>query len=134
MLGWTRATKREHILRAALESIAFQVADGLRLFDDLNLPAAKTGSFKVSGAAAENLLLLQILADLTRCNVSRPDQQELSAWGVAALAGIQAGIWKNPGETAALWRENANIIPAIGADEAAGLHANWTAAKSRVWL
>lgn len=132
LLGWTRVTERRQILSAALESIAFQVTDGLRLFDEIERAGRAKDSIKVSGAAAENRILLQMLADFARLVVLRSEEQEPSSWGVAAMAGLQAGIWKTPAETALLWRENLAVHPAISSARAEQLHAGWLRAKSSV--
>ena len=93
ILGLTRGTTAQHIIRATLESIAFQVNDVLRSM------AADSGGvlsiLQVDGGASANRLLLQMQADISGVDVVRPVCLETTAWGAASLAGLASGVWKN---------------------------------------
>lgn len=90
LLGLTRGSGKAHIARAALEAIAFQCAD---LLDAMAADGATLTELRVDGGATANALLMQLQADAAQLPVLRPAQQEATAWGAAALAGLQAGLW-----------------------------------------
>jgi len=93
ILGLTRGSDRAHIARAALEAIAFQNAD---LIDAMALDGAPLTELRVDGGATANAMLLQLQADAIGLPLLRPALQEATAWGAAALAGLQAGLWAEP--------------------------------------
>lgn len=98
MIGITRGTTAAHIVRAALESIAFQVFEVIKAMeDDTDTPSLE---MRVDGGAAANNFLMQFQADLNRAAVTRPDNMESTAMGVAYLAGLAVGYWKNMDEIA----------------------------------
>ena len=91
IVGLTRGVNRSHIVRASLESIAFQVNDVLKAMEaDLGAPS---GTLRVDGGAAANGLLLQMQADISGTSVQRPECLETTALGVAYLAGIAVGFY-----------------------------------------
>lgn len=90
--GITRGTKREHIILAALESIAQQSAD---VVEQMKKTGSKVQELKVDGGATRNSFLMQLQADLLQIPVLVSEHSESTAWGVAKLAGHRAGIWKN---------------------------------------
>ena len=93
VLGLTRGTRREHLVRAALESIAFQTAD---VFEVMTRALGRKPRFlKVDGGAAANHFLMQFQADLLGVPVLRSDMKESTAWGAAKLAGLASGFWKD---------------------------------------
>lgn len=93
IFGLTRGTRREHLIKATLESIAYQTAD---VFEAMTLAGGKRPRFlKVDGGAASNDYLMQFQADLLGVPVLRSDRSEATAWGAAKLAGIQCGFWKS---------------------------------------
>jgi len=94
IVGITRGTTKAHIARAALESIAFQVAD---LFDAMNADAGlKATEMRVDGGAASDDFLMQFQADLLGVPLVRPTVSETTALGAAYLAGLAVGVWKKP--------------------------------------
>lgn len=96
IFGLTRGTTKEHLIKATLESIAYQTADVFEAM--LHVARGKKPSFlKVDGGAVTNNYLMQFQADLLGIPVIRTERAELTAWGAAKLAGIQAGLWK-PGD------------------------------------
>lgn len=95
IFGLTRGTTKEHLVKAALESIAYQTAE---VFEAMaRVVGRKPGFLKVDGGAAANNYLMQFQADLLGIPLLRSDRSESSAWGAAKLAGIQAGFWKGVG-------------------------------------
>lgn len=96
IFGLTRGTRKEHLVRAALESIAYQTTD---VFETMARVVGEPPRFlKVDGGAAANNYLMQFQADLLGVPVLRSDRTESTAWGAAKLAGIQSGFWRDVGE------------------------------------
>ncbi len=93
ILGLTRGVKREHIIRASLESIAFQTKDLVNLINKEFKNPIKT--LKVDGGVSQNNFLMQYQSDILGIPVLRSNTIESTAWGTAKLAGIKAGIWKS---------------------------------------
>ncbi len=94
ILGLTRGTTKGHIARAALEGIAFQVADLVEAMGgDAGIPLTE---LRVDGGASQNNLLMQMQADLLGVPVVRPAVTETTAMGAAYLAGLAVGFWKSP--------------------------------------
>jgi glycerol kinase len=92
IFGLTRGTQREHLIKATLESIAYQTAD---VFEAMTRGVGKRPRFlKVDGGAAANDYLMQFQADLLGVPVLRTDRTESTAWGAAKLAGIASGFWR----------------------------------------
>jgi glycerol kinase len=92
IFGLTRDTGKDHIIKATLESLAYQTKDILEAMEqDANL---KLGSLKVDGGACANNILMQFQADILQTEVERPEVIESTAMGAAYLAGIHVGIWK----------------------------------------
>jgi glycerol kinase len=129
LVGITRGTTAAHLARAALEAIAFQVADLLEaMAADSGVPVAE---LRVDGGAAVNDLLMQLQADLAGVPVVRPRIQETTALGAAYLAGLAVGVWKDTGEIAARWQVERSFEPAMDRDQAAALRARWSRAVER---
>ena len=93
--GLTRGTKREHIIRAAVEAIAYQTHD---VIDAMRADYGELPELKVDGGAAANDFLMQFQADISRLTVRRPALTEATAAGAAYLAGLAVGFWKNRDE------------------------------------
>lgn len=101
IVGLTRGTQPEHIIRAAQESIAFQSADlVLAMEQDIG---AKMKALKVDGGASRDSFLMQFQADILGKEVRRPIIRETTALGAAYLAGLALGIWKDRAQIQALW-------------------------------
>ncbi len=129
LVGITRGTTAAHIARAALEAIAFQVADVLdAMAADSGVPIAE---LRVDGGAAANDLLMQLQADLAGVPVVRPRVQETTALGAAYLAGLATGVWKDTGEIAARWQVDRTFEPALDPPQAAARRARWNRAVER---
>ena len=115
IVGLTRGTNRNHIIRAALESIAFQSDAVLKAMEtDVG---AKIGALKVDGGASANDFLMQIQSDITGVTLLRPKIRETTALGAAYLAGLAVGLWDNPDTIKREWIEDAKFTPAITGDK-----------------
>jgi glycerol kinase len=123
--GLTAGTRREHLVRAALEAIAFQTRDVLDAMA-LDVPVLRT-----DGGAAANPFLLQFQADVARVPVEVPVERETTAVGAAALAGLAVGVWGSTDELAATWRAARRFEPELPAAEAERLVAGWRRAVER---
>ncbi len=129
ILGITRGTSAAHLARAAVESIAFQVADLIEAMNsDSGVPLPE---LRVDGGAASNDLLLQFQADLLGVPVLRPAVTETTALGAAYLAGLAVGYWQSTSELAKQWRIERRFEPKMPAEEAAQRRARWREALSR---
>jgi len=129
IVGITRGTTAGHIARAAVESIALQVADlGEAMRNDAS--SALT-DLRVDGGAAVNNGLLQFQADILQLPVVRPKVTETTALGAAYLAGLATGVWKKREEIAGHWQVDRRFEPQMTADKAAAIRARWREAVSR---
>jgi glycerol kinase len=129
LLGITRGTSAGHIARAALEGIAFQVADLLTAMEaDAGVPLAE---LRVDGGAAGNDLLLQLQADLMGVPVARPALLETTALGAAFLAGLAVGVFRDLDDLAARWRAERVFEPALDRGRAEEMRARWQKAVER---
>jgi glycerol kinase len=126
--GITRGTTRAHIVRAALEGIAFQVADVLDV-----LPGG-VELLRADGGASANAFLMQFQADLLGCPVEVAAEQETTALGAAALAGRAIGLWPGDEAIRARLRSGAVYEPAGDRDGIAARRAEWRAALDRALL
>ena len=133
IVGITRGTKREHIIRAAQESIAYQVAGLVKAMEaDTGLPLT---SLKADGGASRDQFLMQFQADIINCQVRRPAIRETTALGAAYLAGLAAGVWKDLDEIRQLWACDTTFEPKMDAARREKLLTDWENAvgRSRGW-
>ena len=129
IFGITRATTSGHLARAALESIAFQVADVL---DAMQLDAGTPlPELHVDGGAAVNETLLRFQADILGIPVVRPAVMETTALGAAYMAGIATGFWRDAGEIASMPLEEKRYEPRMSRAETDALRGRWKEALSR---
>jgi glycerol kinase len=129
IVGITRGTTAAHIARAALESIAYQVAD---LLDAMHADAGiRLAELRVDGGAARNDLMMQFQADLLGVPVVRPSVTETTAIGVAYLAGLAVGFWKTPQEVSAQWQVERRFEPQMPVSLASNLRERWKTALER---
>jgi glycerol kinase len=127
--GVTRGTTAAHIARAALEGIAFQVADVLRAMQaDAKI---KLKELRVDGGASANNLLMQFQSNLLNVPVVRPKVTETTALGAAYLAGLAVGYWKDQKQIAAQWQVDRRFGPAMQAAERKKLESGWKKALDR---
>jgi glycerol kinase len=129
IVGITRGTTAGHLARAALESIALQVAD---LLDAMRTDSGiEISELRADGGAAGDDLLMQIQADLIRAPVVRPTVTETTALGAAYLAGLAVGFWGSIDELSGQWKIDRRFEPTISADRAAATRVRWNAAVQR---
>jgi len=127
--GITRGTTAAHFARAALEAIAFQVADILSLMQKDS--GVQIKELRVDGGAASNNLLMQFQADLLGVPVVRPKVTETTALGAAYLAGLATGYWNSPSDVQANWQVDRKFEPALPRQEVDHRIARWTQALER---
>ena len=129
LTGLTRGTTRAHLVRAALESIAYQSQD---LFEAMVADSGLAVSqVRVDGGAAANDFLMQFQADLVGCPVVRPADTETTALGAAYLAGLATGVFPNTDTLAELWKAEKTFEPQMPKSERDALYEGWKAAVER---
>ncbi|HSB73218.1 MAG TPA: glycerol kinase GlpK [Candidatus Methylomirabilis sp.] len=129
LLGITRGTTRAHLVRAALEAIAFQTREVLGAAEaDAGL---RLQELRVDGGATSNNLLMQFQADVLGTPVVRPVVKETTALGAAYLAGLAVGYWKNREEIARNWAVDRRFLPVMDAARREELFAGWRRAVAR---
>ena len=133
IVGLTRGANRNHIVRATLESIAYQTRDVLQAMEDDS--GIKLKALKVDGGAVANNFLMQFQSDILGVPVDRPMVTETTAMGAAFLAGLAVGFWKDKAEIAAKWNVDRTFKPAMAAADRDQKYKGWTKAveRSRAW-
>lgn len=129
LVGLTRGTGRKHIVRAAQESIAYQVwdlVDAMEKDTGLSLSA-----LNADGGASRDGFLLQFQADILGKPVRRPVVRETTALGAAYLAGLAVGFWTDTDELRRLWREDAVFVPSMDPQRSGELLSGWRRAVDR---
>ena len=129
ILGLTRGTTRNHIIRATLESIAYQTRDVLELMR--NECGIDLCELRVDGGACANNFLMQFQADILGVSVERPEIIETTALGAAYLAGLAVGFWKDQSMVAERRQVNRRFIPSMNEDKRKELYDNWKKAVKR---
>lgn len=134
IIGLTRGTTKAHIVRATLDSLAYQTRDvlGAMEADSGNRLAA----LKVDGGAVANNLLMQFQADLLGVPVDRPQITETTALGAAYLAGLATGVWASKEELKKSWQLDTRFAPSLDQQEADKLYQGWKKAVKHAanWL
>jgi glycerol kinase len=132
IVGITRGTSRAHIVRAAVDAMAYQTRDVVEAMERDS--GRKLSELRVDGGAAVMDVLCQLQADLLGIPVRRPRQTETTALGAAFLAGLGAGVW-NDGDLAQLWKPDRDFEPKMSRDQADDAQAEWRRAveRSRSW-
>ena len=129
VIGLTRATSKEQIVRATLESIAYQCRDVIQAMEkDTGI---KVSSIKADGGASQNNFLLQFLADILNIDVERPRMLEATALGAAYFAGIASNYWKFPEDIVKIRRIDRKFVPAMDEATRTALYAGWKRAVER---
>ena len=129
ILGLTRGANKNHLIRAALESIAYQskaVLDTMENDSGINIK-----SLKVDGGASKNRFLMQFQSDIMNIEVKRPIITETTALGAAYLAGLAVGFWNSKDELVKRWFEAEHYIPTMTEEERDKLYKGWTKAVKR---
>ncbi|MGA1368686.1 MAG: glycerol kinase GlpK [Blastocatellia bacterium] len=128
--GLTRGVTRAHIVRAALEAMAYQTRDVVESMEkDADL---KVKELRVDGGAARNNFLCQFQADILGVPVVRPVITETTALGAAYLAGLAVGFWKSPKEIAQQWQVEQRFEPTMKRSQRDRLYEGWKDAVARV--
>jgi len=134
VVGLTRGTTREHLVRATLEAIAYQSRDLVEcMIADAGL---RPTALRVDGGACRNAFLMQFQADLLGIPVERPRMLEVTAFGAAALAGLGVGVFRSRSDLESVTAEGATCFePRIDAERRDALYAGWKRAveRSRGW-
>lgn len=126
IVGITRGVNKYHIIRATLESLAYQVHDVLAAMKaDSNL---ELSALKVDGGASANNFLMQFQADVTDAPVSRPKCVETTAMGAAYLAGLAVGYWKSKEDVRKNWQIDRTFIPEISDEKREACIRGWNKA------
>ncbi|SHH15782.1 glycerol kinase GlpK [Clostridium grantii] len=134
MMGLTRGTRKEHIIRAAVESMAYQTYDVLvAMSEDSGI---ELESLKVDGGGASNNFLMQFQASLLKIPVERPKVVETTALGAAYLAGLAVGYWKDKEELSQNWTMDRIFKPSLETENRQQMLAQWHRAVNRSlgWL
>ncbi len=129
ILGLTRDTGINHIVRAALESVCYQTRD---LLEAMAQDAIAPTELRVDGGMVANEWVVQFLSDLLRVPIERPTIIETTALGAAYLAGLQAGVYQSLDEIAQLWQSEHRFEPERPQDRMDRLYKGWCAAIARV--
>jgi glycerol kinase len=129
ILGLTRGSTTAHIARAALEGIAYQVADVLQAMQADS--GVKLSQLRVDGGAVANNLLMQFQADILGIPVVRPKNAETTAMGAAYLAGLATGFYKSTDEIETQWAIDRTFEPNMTADQRQKLRGEWNKAVGR---
>jgi len=133
IVGLTRGTTKAHIMRAALEAIAFEVNDVISLMQlESNL---RISEMKADGGASANRLLMQLQANISRIKIKQPPTTETTALGAAMLAGLGAGIYRDTGSLEREWQLKCSFSPITQENERQKMLKNWQRAveRSKAW-
>ena len=129
IFGLTRGSNKNHIIRAALESIAYQVRDLINAMEED--AGFKINTLKVDGGASKNKLLMQFQSDITNIEVCKPIITETTALGAAYLAGLAVGYFNTIEEISENWYGGENYNPNMEVEEREKLYNGWKKAVSR---
>ena len=134
IVGLTRGCNKAHIIRATVESLAYQTYD---ILEAMQADAGvKLAALKVDGGACKNDFLMQFQADILNCRVVRPKDIETTVLGACYLAGLGCGIFKSEDEIKELWEADRVFEPQMDEETRENLYAQWCKAveKSKDWL
>ena len=123
IIGITRATTKNHIIRATLESLAYQTADVVELME--RVTGTNICRLRVDGGASANGLLLEIQADILGVNIERPECIETTALGASYLAGLALGVYSSTDEIRANNKTERSVSPSVG--------EKWRSEARRIW-
>ena len=133
ILGLTRGANKNHIIRAALESIAYQTRDVLEAMQEDS--GIELNGLKVDGGATANNFLMEFQSDILGKTVRRPTVLETTALGAAYLAGLAVGVWETKEEIKNSWILDREFSPTMEEDLREEKYAKWKKAveRSRAW-
>ena len=130
VLGLTRGANQNHLVRAAVESMAYQTGDLIRaMVEDLGEPLV---ALKVDGGASANNFLMQFQSDILDCKVMRPQCIETTSLGAAYLAGLATGYWKSKEDVIENWQIDRTFTPEMDEAERISLLTGWKKAVGAV--
>jgi glycerol kinase len=134
MFGITRGTTKQHIARAALEAMAYQVRDSFEIMKRES--GLELNMLRVDGGGAKSDFLMQFQADILGIPVERPVITETTVLGAAYLAGLAVGYWQSTEEIAVNWKVERHFDPRLSDDQREDLYAGWQKAIQRAagWL
>ena len=130
ILGLTRGVSKYHIIRATLESLAFQSNDVLKAMERDS--GVKTGSLKVDGGACKNNFLMQFQADISDAPIVRPSCVETTAMGASYLAGLAVGYWEDKDDVIKNWAVDRKFIPVMSEPERRKQLKGWEQAVAAI--
>ncbi len=134
IFGLTRGSKKEHIVRAVLESIAYQTRDVVEVMCEECQTELKT--LRVDGGASKNNFLMQFQADILNVPVERPKVNETTALGAAYLAGLAVNYWESMEQIESQWQLDRKFVPNMDEREREELYKGWRRAVERAkgWM
>lgn len=134
IIGLTRGTGQAHIVRAALEAIAYQSAD--LVFAMASDCGQKPRELRVDGGASANQFLMQFQADVLNCHVVRPAVIETTALGAALMAGLAVGVWEDMDDIRRVWKMDLSLAPKMDDATREKMLAGWHKAveRTRRWM
>lgn len=134
IFGLTRGSKKEHIVRAVLESIAYQTRDVVEVMCEECQTELKT--LRVDGGASKNNFLMQFQADILNVPVERPKVNETTALGAAYLAGLAVGYWESMEQIESQWQLDRKFVSNMDEKEREELYKGWRKAVERAkgWM
>ena len=130
ILGLTRGVSKYHIIRATLESLAFQSNDVLKAMERDS--GVKSGSLKVDGGACKNNFLMQFQADISDAPIVRPSCVETTAMGASYLAGLAVGYWEDKDDVIKNWAVDRKFIPVMSEPERRKQLKGWEQAVAAI--
>ena len=129
IVGMTRGTRKSHIVRATLESIAYQTRDIAEAMEADS--GVETTTLRVDGGAVKNNFLCQLQADIIQTDIARPEVDETTALGSAYAAGLAVGYWESIDELRDNWQVDREFEPEMAANEADRMYSRWDDAVER---
>ena len=131
IIGLTRGSSKGHIVRAALEAMAYQTRDVIDCMKEDS--RIRLRELRVDGGAAKNDLLLRFQSDILDAKVLRPGTVETTALGAAYLAGLGVGYWDGMDDIASKWNLDRAFEPKMQAEQREALYGNWRKAVERTF-
>jgi glycerol kinase len=125
----TRGTGKEHIVRAVLESIAYQTRDIAEAMEADS--GVETTTLRVDGGAVKNSFLCQLQADIIQTDIARPEVDETTALGSAYAAGLAVGYWESLEELRSNWQVDEEFEPEMDDEQADKMYSRWDDAVER---
>ncbi|MFB6268671.1 MAG: glycerol kinase GlpK [Halobacterium sp.] len=129
IVGMTRGTRREHVVRATLESIAYQTRDIAEAMEADS--GVETTTLRVDGGAVKNNFLCQLQSDIIQTDIARPEVDETTALGSAYAAGLAVGYWDTLDELRENWQVDKSFTPEMEHDQANAMYGRWDDAVDR---